>query len=507
MRKRSAVIQHRSAPRRAPSRRSRGKLRSTLLVLGALTLSAGLGAIASELAEAQVAFPSQTIPDQTAPNQISAPAPELRIKGSNTIGAELMPAFIEGFARAQGLEYQIDPGGDTAALIKATAYRNGAPALRVSLERLGSSTSFKGLIADEADIGMSSRIIKDKEATALREVGAIDMRGDDSEHVVALDGLAVIVSPANPMQTITPQEVADVFSGKIADWSAFGLEPAPITLHARDENSGTFDTFKSLALKPYKADISDSAERYFSNLEIAKRVAADPNAIGFVPLALADSAKPLALALDCGLIVAPDPFMVKAEEYPFGRRLHLYTKGTPALPVAAEVIAFAKSDAAQLLVEQAGFVNQTLVTQGGDAFANHFVSAMAMSRSALEREELKALFQLTSDADRMSITFRFGQDGALLDSKSLNDAARLAEWIARPENTDRKIRLIGYADGLETAQARAESARRAILIHAPIGFNPEALSVHAIGSAAPVACPGDQGAQRVNRRVEAWVAQ
>lgn len=492
MRKRFSMLQNVFAGPRAPRRRARSRAGLRRAATGLLIL------LAAPAAAQQVAFPSRAIPDGGVGG--------LRVKGSNTIGAELMPAFVAAFARRQGLDYRIDEGGDTPAMLTATGYRDGAPALTASLERLGSSTGFKGLIAGEADIGMSSRVIKDKEVKTLAELG-FDMRDENSEHVVALDGLAVIVSPENPLQTITPEEIAKIFSGQITDWSALGQPPAPIALHARDDNSGTFDTFNSLALKPFDAKISPQAHRYFSNLEIAKRVASDPHAIGFTPLALADSAKPLALALDCGLVIAPDPFSVKAEEYPLGRRLHLYTKGRPDNAAAAALIDFAKSDAAQPLVEEAGFVNQTLIAQGPNAFANHIMSGMAMSHNAAESQALQRMFNFAFGSERLSITFRFVEDEVLLDSKSLADAGRLIQWLSLPENATRELRLMGFGDDEALSLERAEAARRALLINAPIGFNAKRISVHGFGDAAPVACPEAKGGARINRRVEAWASQ
>ena len=430
-------------------------------------------------------------------------AEQIRIKGSNTVGAGLMPALIEGFVRSKGWRYQ--PAADeTKARLAALALDGGRTAFAVTLERLGSSTSFKGLIDGSADIGMSSRPIKDKEADALNKDG-VDMRDDNSEHVVALDGLAIIVSEFNPMLTITPEEIAKVFSGEITNWSELGQTPRPIVLHARDDASGTFDTFKSLALKPFKKKISKDAFRYFSNAEIATKVSADPNAIGFVPLAFVLGVKQLSLSLECGLIVTPDEFVVKSEEYPLGRRLHLYTKGPPKTALQRELIAFAKSDAAQRLVEEASFVNQLLAVQGPDAFSDHMLSAMGAAGSAEEQRSLKRLFQFSGDSDRLSLTFRFapGQED-ILQAKSVADAARLIRWMA--ENKKAKVQLMGFGGDEKTARLRAEAARRAILIHAEPGFQANRLETYGFGDVAPVACKPKPGEPDRNDRVEVWVS-
>ncbi|MEL6979908.1 MAG: substrate-binding domain-containing protein [Pseudomonadota bacterium] len=431
---------------------------------------------------------------------------ELSIKGSNTVGGVLMPALIEGWIGASGWTYAPDEAGETAARLNAAALDGGEPRLRIALERLGSSTSFKALADGSAEIGMSSRAIKDAEAETLGASG-VDMRGEASEHVIALDGLALIVSPQNPLLTISPEEAAQVFSGEIADWRAFRQRARPIRVHARDDQSGTFDTFNSLALKPFGKEISPTALRYFSNAEIITQVSADPDAIGFVPLGYVRDVRALTIALECGLIVAPDAFTVKSEEYPLGRRLHLYTIGAPRSAAARQLVAFAKSDAAQPLVAEAGFVTQSLERQSRDAFSNHLLSAMGLAADEAQRTALQRLFQFSGDSDRLSITFRFQNESDLLDAKSLTDAGRLARWLEQPENRSGVVRLMGFGDGPELSTARAEAARRAILINSAPGFDASRIETYGFGDAAPVACPAARGAARSNRRVEVWVSR
>lgn len=431
----------------------------------------------------------------------------IRIKGSNTIGAELMPALLQGFAEANGWRLQNDVSVETKARLAATAYQGERPVFTVALERLGSSTSFAGLADGSADIGMSSRVIKAQERAAL-ETGAVDMRDENSEHVVALDGLAVIVSNLNPQLTVTPQEIAQIFSGEIKDWSELGQTSRPIVVHARDDQSGTFDTFESLALEPFDKKISQNAFRYFSNAEIATKVAADPNAIGFVPLAFTEGVKALSLSLECGLIVTPDEFSVKSEEYPLGRRLHLYTRGAPPGGLVADLVAFAKSDAAQPVVTSVGFVNQSLARQSAAAFSNHIVSAMGLTQNADQSRDLKRLFEFSGDSERLSLTFRFSsadpsaQD--ILDSKSISDARRLVRWMS--QNQGAKVLLMGFGGDAETSRLRAEAARRAVLIHAEFGFRADQIETYGFGPVAPVACPSAEGQVDRNHRVEVWVA-
>lgn len=179
----------------------------------------------------------------------------------------------------------------------------------VELHSHGSSTGFTDLLAGRADLAMSSRPITDEERQRLGEVREI---------VIALDGLAIIVRPSNALAQIKLRELRRVFAGEINDWSQLGGRPGRIALHARDDRSGTYDTFRSLVLG--SAPLSRQAQRYESTEALAAAVARDPNAIGFVGLA---GVRALAVA-DGAQARAPSAREVAVENYALARRLFLY---------------------------------------------------------------------------------------------------------------------------------------------------------------------------------------
>ncbi len=95
----------------------------------------------------------------------------------------------------------------------------------------GSGTGMRGLASGEAQIAMSSRPIKASEEALLADFGP--MRSFDSEHVVAIDGLAVIVHPSNPLDALTVSDIARLFSGEIRNWAELGGSNRPVSLYAR----------------------------------------------------------------------------------------------------------------------------------------------------------------------------------------------------------------------------------------------------------------------------------
>src|SRR5262249_32335289 len=144
----------------------------------------------------------------------------------------------------------------------------------------GSGTATPGLASGKALIGMASRALNEAELTQLAQQGFGDMRSAENEHVVGLDGIIVIVSPANPIAKLSLQQLRGIFSGAAFDWSQVGGKPGSINVYARDAKSGTFDTFKTLVLDPGKQKLTGTAQRLESSNELSDLVANDPSGIG-----------------------------------------------------------------------------------------------------------------------------------------------------------------------------------------------------------------------------------
>src|SRR5262249_6271371 len=142
-----------------------------------------------------------------------------------------------------------------------------------------------------------------------------------------MDAITVLVNKNNPLGSITKQQLADVFSGKIADWSQIGGSAGPIYLYAPDDNSGTFDTFKSIVLSP--RPLSPRALRYEDATKLSDAVAADTNGIGIAGRSFVRSCKVLAIAEPGKKALMPDTFAVATGDYPLSRRLYLYTPSDP----------------------------------------------------------------------------------------------------------------------------------------------------------------------------------
>jgi len=441
-----------------------------------------------------------------------APSPSdltgtISISGSNTVGNALMPALVEAFADKNGLQTTEVVGQNPLDLKIKLSDESGTEVAMVDLHRHGSSTSFRALEAGEAAIGMSSRPVKDKEVAKLAALGLGDMRAPTHEHVLGLDGLMVIVSQKNPAVSIPQDKLAAIFSGQITDWSELGYPPGKINVHAPDKDSGTFDTFKSLVLKPAKVELAADAKRTHNHKEQSDWVSQDPNAIGVVGLAYQRNAKALNIETTCGMIVQPSIFSVKTEEYPLSRRLYLYTPGTPKQPLARRLLQFALSDEAQPVVSDVDFIDQTPEAIAIEAQNARVAYALNAQNDEFNLNTTRAFLNDTKGAQRLSSTLRFELGSFRLDTKAIADVQRLASLLKSDAYKGKQVMLLGFADStgdfgmnMRLSKARANAVQEALR---GAGFT--GAVTKAYSEMAPVACNDTDKARNFNRRVEVWV--
>lgn len=443
---------------------------------------------------------------------VSAPTasaePRFTISGSTAVGDRLMPALVEGYTLSRGLSVIVEREGDPSAETLRALFGLD-PVFTVDLVKRGSTAGLKALIDGEAAVAMSSRRARASEATAE----GLDLYSPEAEHVLALDALAVVVAPSNPLASISLQEVARIFSGQITDWRELGLPAGPIAVHSRSAGAGALDGFTSMALAPYDATILEGAPRHASDEDLVAAVAADPAAIGFASIGFVETVRAVPIILSCGVIAPPDAFSAKAEEYPLSRRLFLYAKPSLEPPAARALMEFALSDQAQPIIARAGMVDLEMRTQGKEGLSSRLINAIQAPAAAQAKEAVRRFVDVARGASRLSTTFRFAE-GDLLDAKAFDDAGRLARWLERPENARKTVTLIGFTDSsrahqtsLSLAAARAEAVRRSVLIQISPTFDPARLKTDAFGGVAPVACDDTEAGRLANSRVEVWISQ
>lgn len=439
---------------------------------------------------------------------------EFVIQGSNTIGARLMPALVEAFAGSIGAKATTLVGNQPEEVEIRLQTEAGGTLASVRVHSHGSGTAVPGLIGGKALLGMLSRPIEDKEIEALKAAGIPDLRATTNEHVLALDGVLVLVAPGNPLKALTMEQIASIFSGTITDWADLGGPPGRIQVYARDDKSGTFDTFNSLVLKPRKAALSAGARRFESSEELSDSVARDANGIGFVGFAYLRNAKALEIGNDCGIAYAPTVFNVKTEQYPLSRRLFLYGNNVPQGSVAERLVAFVSSPAAQEVIRDEGFVDQSIELLDDREQVMRLADGLIALDSAIDPAALKDLATSLKHSSRMSTTLRFRLSAARLDSKGSADVDRIAGFVRdlRQSDPGKTVILAGFTDSVGDfsantvlSQARAEQVKADLLRTLGPDVPAYVVVTRGYSKLLPTSCNTTKDGRNRNRRVEVWV--
>lgn len=422
-------------------------------------------------------------------NLTKADKPLFRIHGSNTIGEKLAPRLIEAYLMSQGASNVHTDVNPTAPNEKIISGEINGHIEFIELHAHGSGTAFTDLLKAETDMGMSSRRVKDKEREELLpKTGDLSLPG--SEHVLGLDGLAIITSPSNSISSLSIDQLVGIFSGEINNWSQLGGKDLPIKIYARDDKSGTWDSFKALVLESHKAKLSESATRVESSSELSDSVAREIGAIGFIGLPYVRHAKLIAISSsDHNKAIMPTHFTVGTEDYPLSRRLFFYTPQINPNIETQEFVHFVVTERGQSIVEDVGFVSQNIKL--GKPFDNEFYPA--------------DMRELTARSERMSINFRFKSGSDELDTKSLNDLDRVARYV--DVNAPKRVQLFGFSDSEgDAGKGKELSERRAKVVEQQLiqrGIYP--LVAKGMGDAAPLAASNTEEGKNINRRVEVWI--
>ena len=409
------------------------------------------------------------------------------IHGSNTVGESLAPNMVMAYLKAKGVKnLQVKPlKAENESVIQGKLPRSET-IIQVAIAAHGSSTGFKSLLKGEAQIWASSRPVKSKENIAA--VGFSDLTAPESEHVLGIDGLAIVVNPKNTIQQLSKLQLGQVYSGEVDNWSQFGGPDLPIILFARDENSGTWDSFKNMVLGK-GITLSEQARRFESSEKLVNQVLQEDGGIGFIGMAFVGKSKLLAISDGPTQAFKPSQLTVATEDYALSRRLFFYTHSDPDNAYVKEFMRYAQGFQGQAIVRKEGFISQNVESM----------------EAGLAQDLPDDYLQMVQGAKRLSINFRFQEGSAQLDNKALKDIQRLAYFI-REQGAESQLLLIGFGDKrknesrskllskLRAMAVRRELARLGIYPHKTTGY----------GDFNPVA--SFEGSSRVkNRRVEVWL--
>ncbi|MEO9514865.1 MAG: phosphate ABC transporter substrate-binding/OmpA family protein [Paracoccaceae bacterium] len=441
------------------------------------------------------------------------PDASFSIAGSDTIGLGLMPLLMQTYGDKLGAESvttETEVAGQYyVEYIGESGFGDSLDSHFVNAT--SSSDAFRALLDGSANIGMASRRITPTEARALRADGAGSMIDPNQEHILAVDSLIVITHPDNPVNEMSVDQLADIYTGKIRNWMELGGPDMPIVVVHRAEGSGTGALFNQRILGDADAQLSKAAVRMSDNNSVAAIVNAEPSVIGFVGIAFQRGAQAVTLTNDCGIAMSPDAFSARTEEYLLQRRLYLYNRTDSLTAEATDFLNHVQSSQVDDVILKSGFVDLGIERREMPLDGNRALRLTNKDADTYERGFLDSLLQEMANYDRLSTTFRFATASSRLDERARIDLERLTAHLeAQPEGTE--IRFVGFTDNegsfegnLNLSADRAARVMQEVQSYAGERLTGVSMGVSGYGQLSEAACNSTDDGRKINRRVEVWI--
>lgn len=260
--------------------------------------------------------------------------------GQKQAGGDQGEGDVSGTINIQGSDTMLN-----IATAWSESFMDANPGVDISVQGGGSGTGIAALLNGTVDFANASREMKDEEIADAKSKGITPV-----ETKVAIDGIAVVVNPANGIENLTLEQLGKVFRGEITNWKDLGGADRPIVLLSRDSSSGTYEYFKE-AVVGKDAEYAASAKLLPSNQAIADEVKANDAAIGYVGLGyVTGDTKVVAVdGVKASVQTASDG------TYPISRGLYMYSNGEPT-GVMKAYLDWILGAEGQKLVEDEGFV-------------------------------------------------------------------------------------------------------------------------------------------------------
>lgn len=433
----------------------------------------------------------------------SEPQTVLRIHGSNTIGTNLMPKLVEGYLEKKGAVQikTIEGENPQEKRIEFKLSNQDEETYHIEIYSHGSATAFKSFESGSCDIGISTRKITGNEVSLLNNAGLGNLSTLKSEIIIALDSISVIVNKSNPINNLSVEQISDIFSGKITNWSQLGGNDSKIKVFSRDKNSGTYETFKTLILN--NKDLSSEAVLLENAHDLTVEVSKDINSIGFAGFSHIGDTKPIAISQGAVDPVFPNTFNTATEEYYLSKRIYLYCPENTENSYATELINYITDDEGQNIIKENGFA--TIDIEVDENF-KPFTKPTFINQNAQQKYE-----QIVSNAQgRLSINFLFQNGSSELDSKSIRDLEKVINFLFRNKYINSKILLVGYSDSKGDYNMNIRlSTERALRVKEIITNQFSVLDgrvdVLGMGPEMPIASNETSGGMARNRRVEVYI--
>lgn len=436
---------------------------------------------------------------------------EFSITGARALGETLLPALIEKYAGVSGYSFRRIIKSDDEYSYELSLSDTQKTIARIAFHLSDTKTGFAAMRKGNADLVLAMREVTDAEAKEARLAGLGDLKRTNRSRIVALDGLVPVVARDNPLNSISIESLIRLFAGETGNWAEIGGPDAPVYLHLPEQGTGLTEAFSTTVMQGQKP--LDSVTRHNTAAELSDAVAKDPFAIGITRFSETGNTKILAIRGECGMKSVATMQTIKSEDYPLALPLFIYTPARRLPKTAREFLAFLRSDAAQLVVRQSGFVDQKITAKNVDLQGERLANAILNAGKETSLKDIQGMVDKLRDGKRISITFRFQAGKTALDAQSRANVVLLARLLEAGVFDGQKILFVGFSDGdgdaainRKIAKRRAATVRNAVREAAATMKDSEiSLETLGFGEALPMACDDTEWGKQVNRRVEVWV--
>lgn len=410
----------------------------------------------------------------------------LRVDACSTIGAKLIPELAAGFLEDRGLkvETSYNKDGQPVAVRGVSPQDDSVVEIQLQIEK--PFAAFRDLAAGKCDITFSTREMKTDESDLF---GQHKVAPPESGLKFAYDGIVVILHPNNPIEKLTKEEVADIFSATRDTWAQFaGGRAQHINVYVPNEHWDIYERFSGSilgdrVLKHYK--------KLNSEKEVVDKVAADEAAVGFVSRAYASErpVKQLQISKDGKSSYGPREELIINNVYPLSQPLYMYTLPSRTTTEVEDFIRFVREGRGQQIIGNNKYIKMS----------------PPVPRVCYDAPE--SYNRLTEGARRLPFEILFESGQSRLRRQAVQEIEKVQRYLE--ENTGLELVLLGFADmevGRKDNQVlsreRADAVRRALQSRR---ISIKDHLVEGLGSSCEVAGGTTDKEREQNRRVEVWV--